>query len=582
MSAPSTTDTSRPLVKRRDVFFGLTILLAGLLFLVLGSMVTRKAAYGSLDGAQIALSIALVSLALVGTCWAFEKHTGFKKQIKSMTGAGGGDGEMGIPPQMMQGGMPPAEVAGNRDVVRLCMIVASISEFLVPEWDKFEFEEGELIGYGFRSLKPGFLATESSKNRVDAQLASSLGEGWGISYDSRHDTFIGSKKSTVPKMALPEMWNVIQSKEEAARRFNDFEVFIGVGEDGPISFKPKQIPHKMLVGATGGGKSVAARAEIIQFLAAGGYRLFACDGKSTDYSSFMRFPNVSAVSTSLHEHIILIHKVWMILQARRSSAAAKSKAGDMSWRESMTPILLIIDEWASVRSNMVATFKDLKLIDRDISELLKVGREFRVNVIIASQGTEAKTTPTDWFAQLPVVQSLGRPDNMTVNKAFPEDIQGEVRRLGGKISRKVPGRALVSVTNEDGNTYAALYQAYWSYSPAETITDNLPKEVRANWSRFKEQVVDRIPRMYPREWVKLEYPAPPEGKKDPFAEDRESGWVDITKFSVEELHKLRPVALEDPDTFAAIPENAIYDPLSDAYIGEAPLGASGESDIIDV
>lgn len=581
MSSPTLEDPTRPLVKKRDVSFGLIITLAGLVVLILGTTLTRKAAYGTLTTGQIVISVVSVFAAIVGTSWAADRWSKVKKQLAAAGGGSGEGGQEGLPPQMMQGGMPPQEASGNRDVIRLCMIVSDISDTIIPVWDEFEFEDGELTGYGFRSLKPGFLATESAKSRIDAQLSSTLGEGWAISYDSRTDAFSGTRKSDVPKLALPEMWKVVQSKEEAAASFDDFEVQVGIGANGPISFKPKSHPHRLESGSTGGGKSVATRAEIMQYLAAG-YRVFAMDGKGTDYSSFMRFQNVSAVSTTVYEHVIVLHKVWMILQHRRASAGAASKRGDTSWRETMTPVLLVMDEFASVRNNFRAVFSpaDQKLIDRDIADILKVGREFRVNVLLATQDLKANTVDSDWLDMFIAIHSLGRPAPMTVNKAFPEEIRGEVTRLGQRISRKVPGRALVAVTDENGSNSAELYQAFWSYSPAETISAKLPAEVRENWSAFKDRVADRIPRLYPREWVALEYPEPSE-KKDPYADVREDGWVDISKMNVTDLHKLKPVPLEDPETMQPIPENARFDPLSEEYIGEAPLNAGGDIVIID-
>src|SRR5699024_8639181 len=229
----------------------------------------------------------------------------------------------------------------------------------------------------------------------------------------------------------PEMWRVVNSPAEAAQFFNDFEIVIGIGANGPIKFKPKQMPHREMVGATGGGKSVAARAAIMQYLAAG-YRMYAVDGKGTDYAPFMDFPNVVAVSTNQAEHILVVHRVYNLLMQRRALASQMSKRGDNSWRESMTPVLLVLDEFASVRTNMKGSLspKENKLFERDIADILKVGREFRVNVLLATQDMKADTVPTDWLDQLIITQSLGQPAPMTINKAFPEQIQDEVRRLG--------------------------------------------------------------------------------------------------------------------------------------------------------
>lgn len=478
------------------------------------------------------------------------------------------------------GGGPRLDTS-NPSVIRLLRIAHGISDTLVPIPGEFAFEgddwaQGELLAYGLRSLQPGFFATEATKGRINDALATPFGEGWRIDFDSQRDQLVASRRSSVPTLVTPEMWPVVQSREEAARKFPKLSIAIGVGENGPIRIKPKDVPHREVVGATGGGKSVAVRAELMQYFAAG-YRVFAVDGKGTDYSPFMRFNNVSAVSSNLYEHVLVIHLVWLILKQRQRRGTEMSKRGDTSWRETMTPILLVLDEFASVRANMKALFKpkEIQLIERDMVDILKVGREFRVNVILATQDMKADTVPGDWLDMFKVVQALGKPGPMSVRKAFPEQIQGEVTRLGGTISPKTPGRALVTVANEAGKVSAQIYQSYWSYSPAETISDNLPPGVKPNWEQFKREVSDRIPRLYPRLWAVLEYPLPTDPtERDPYEEHRDDGWVDLAKMSVPDIHRLVPINLEDSATLEYIPANAIHDPLSESYVGAEPLGAS--------
>ena len=475
----------------------------------------------------------------------------------------------------------PGLDTSNPSVMRLLRIAHSISETLVPVVGEFAFEgddpaRGELTAYGLRSLQPGFFATEATKSRINDALATPFGDGWRIDFDSQLDTLVATRGAAVPSLVMPEMWPVVQTREEAARNFPRLSIAIGMGENGPIRIKPKDVPHREVVGATGGGKSVAVRAELMQYFAAG-YRVFAVDGKGTDYSPFMKFPNVSAVSSNLHEHVLVIHLVWLILKQRQRRGTEMSKRGDTSWRETMTPILLVLDEFASVRANMKALFKprEIQLIERDMVDLLKVGREFRVNAILATQDMKADTVPSDWLDMFKVVQSLGKPGPMVVRKAFPEQIQGEVARLGGTISPKTPGRALVTVADDSGRVSAQIYQSYWSYSPAETISDNLPPGVRPNWEQFKREVSDRIPRLYPRLWASLEYPMPVDpAEKDPYEESRDDGWVDLAKMAVADIHRLTPINLEDAATLNYIPANAANDPLSETYRGVEPMGGS--------
>lgn len=568
-----------PSPKPYRLYLAATVGLVGMGIVAAGSGITRSTAYGGLALSQMLITAAVLVVSVLGTMWAWGKYREAKNTYDTYDPERPEATEV---PQEMVGADMPKEARTNMAVARLCHIMFGIDQTVMPIWKDFEFDDDKnLVSYGFRSRTPGFYAKESTKNRVDEALTNSLGQGWAVTFDSQNDTVSATKKSALPRTVFPEMWKVVGSAKEAASFYPDFTVYIGVGENGPIGFKPKSVPHRELVGATGGGKSVAARAELAQYQAAG-FRIFAVDGKGTDYSPYVQSPNYSAISTTLADHVILIHKVWMILQARRAKAEQMSIQGDNSWRTSFTPVLLMLDEFASVRSNMKEKYssKELDSINRDIADLLKVGREFRVHVLLATQDMKAETVKTDWLDMLIVQQSLGRPGDMTIRKAFPSDIQGEVRRLGNKISRDTPGRALVSMTNADGQTTAQLYQAYFSYSPAEDISKAKGAQLE-NWREFKERVTDQVPRLYPREWVVLEYPEPDSGK-DPYKDYRDDGWVDVDKMTVQDLHKLKPVALDDPETLEPIPENAIYDRRSRSFIGRAPLGQEASAGVIDI
>ena len=460
------------------------------------------------------------------------------------------------------------------EIMRLCTLVASVAPTMVPDDAMRTFRKdkksGELTDFQFRSTKIGVLSTSAGlADKLISMIRSGLGDEWTVDIDTLHDTVTGSKKDSLPRLALPDMWPVAQTIEEAAGRYKDLTIKMGIGEDGPLSYAPKEVPHVEAVGATGGGKSVAVRSLIMQYMAAGS-RCFFLDGKGTDYASLATMPNVSAVSTDLGEHIGLIHVVYSLFKNRQRVAQDMAKRGDNSWRTTMYPILLVMDEWKTVRGAMTSKYKpaEMKLIDQEILTLLMVGREFRVHVILATQGMEAKTVPGDWLGAFKVVQSLGRPDRMTISKAFPEDAQREVTRKGQQISPKQRGRALVTVSDDDGAVVTKLYQSYWSYSPAEDMSAAPTAEVRQNWEMFKQMVVDRIPHLYERLWLDMVYP---EGTYDrPDSEDE--NYVDLSAIPPSSIQKMTPVIISDVmgQTLPGMEKN---DPRSMEYAGVEQLSA---------
>lgn len=565
--------------RRRDIWLAVAVCCTAVALAALVMTATATAYNGA--GVRWVLLVVVVA-GVMGFPSYWKPYLDAKKKADRLRNPEeSGEGDM-LPEQMM-GNSDLMKLAQNsNEVVRLCQIVARMGDYWMPDTSAFSFtDEGALEGYRFYSAVPGKMATESQKNQVADTLSAPLGDGWQFSYDSTDDSFSATKHDSLPSLVAPPARQVVTSAAQAAEMYDESEVHPGIGEEGEIAVRLKRYVHWFIPGGTGGGKSVLTRALMGERLALG-HRFFILDGKTTDYTPFTHTPNISAISTTPAEHVILIHKVAEILRHRQQVGKKASRTGDTSWRHTMTPITMIIDEWADARNTLSSKYsKELKAIDRDIETLLKVGREFRVHLLFSSQGTEAKTIPTDWFLQMKTVISAGPPSGMTINKAFPEDARGAVSRIGGQISPSTPGRAMVALTDPDsGKVKPYLFQSYYSYSPGDPL-EEAPGPIRPQWEQFKTQVYDRLPRLYPREWVKPEYPEPKEGK-DPYSEKRDDGWVDLEELTVADLHRLKPVALEDPENgFATIEENRQYDPLDPEYLGE-PLETEDDGAVIDI
>jgi hypothetical protein len=475
--------------------------------------------------------------------------------------------EFGAPDFLSEGGTLNGEAQRVLEVAR-----ATWPEELIPAWDKFELKDGVLVSYGFKATKPGFFTDDGVKTRVVNKLTNAVeaSQGsWAPDFDVKTDTLMVTQRSSFPPLVVPPSWPVVRDKEDAQDRYASFEYSIGIDKDGKqIKFSPgKAFPHMGMYGTTGGGKSVATRSILAQWQALGAM-IFAVDGKNTDYAAYMREQGYVAVSTNTQEHIVVVHMVRNILAHRQQAGSKLSKQGDTSWKRKLTPVLLVLDEFASVLNNLKSDYpKEFKRFIDDITYILKIGREMRVHLILATQGMYADGLPGDWLNNIAVHICMGKPDDMILRKAFPEEIRGEARLKGDTISKKTRGRGIVSITTEKG-TSVELFQSYYGYSPAEDMEAQTPY-VQSEWRSFKQQVSDRIPKLYARQWFVPEYPETDDGK-DPYeklrAESEENGGtVDLSKLTIEDLHKLKPIALENAS--GPIPGNVIYDPLMEEYIG---------------
>lgn len=568
----------RPPTWKRDTYRALTAAMIAVGFACIGMWWTATAQSTGTKSTAAFIGVLFVAAVMAAT------HLGAKAQEEqakhqAYTGQTG----ISVAQELQQEGYSPQALRNATFVALATAVLENVSRTIRPIERAFKMEDGAVVECGFTSSKEGELANAKTRLKLSQFLDSYLDGNWQFSRDGNQ--FYATQSSLIPPLALPDIWDVAHTRDEAIRWVDSHQLHLGVGETGPIGMKLPEYPHWFLTGATGGGKSVGMRALLMERLAYG-HRVFILDGKGTDYAPFMRYPNVSAVSTNIPEHVALIHKVATLLAARQAKSKQLAKRGDNSWRTSLTPVSFLVDEWAFVKEGLNNTFtpKEVRTIEGEIDGLLRVAREFRIYVMFASQDIRDKTVPRSWIPQFKTIVSYGRPDGVTIRNAFPEQARNDVTILGSSISPKQRGRALVAFTNDEGDVIPALFQSYFSFSPAQALTD-VPDAGRANWMMFKQTVVDQIPRLYPREWFKLEYPEPVDGK-DPYQKLRDNPGVNMEELSLEDLHRLEPVALETYDEAGQvipIVEHSIYDPLSDDYVGAVGVVQAGNlGSVIDI
>ncbi|SIL08520.1 hypothetical protein [Mycobacteroides abscessus] len=223
---------------------------------------------------------------------------------------------------------------------------------------------------------------------------------------------------------------------------------------------------------------------------------------------------------------------------------------------------------------------DAKAIESMVTEITALGRELRVHVMLISQDARDQSIPGVWNSNLPLTISLGKPSDMTMDKAFEESAVPKVRMVRESMDPKIKGRCLIaSVDPVTGAADATEYQGYLGYSPGESWDNaKLPPEAKQKWPQFKEQVSDRVPRMYSRQWFRIdeksELQQALEKKGEP---DR--GYIDFDMFTVEEIKRMERVPLDMRGADGVIvpdPAMAKYDPSSREYVCLPPPSSSGK------
>lgn len=483
----------------------------------------------------------------------------------------------------------------HEDIARLLKVAASqFPGKLVLDTDATELEDDgkggrKLVSWGFKCVEPGFLTDLRTHERLQKTFAKSVGGFWSFTSDPRNDTFGGSRKSSIPKLVFPPFWPVVSTVEEAKQNYTGWEFKVGVSARGEEGVCPEKMPHVMCIGETGSGKSVAVRAWLEQFRTAG-WQLILADGKGADYAGYFaphaednNLPVPGTVAVGLGAtargmpYVAAVVLAYQILQERQSGSMDAKIADPAGWNN-FIPVLLVMDEIKGMREKWRGSLSKAEsdLIESMVTEILALGRELRVHVLLVSQDARAVSIPNTWKSNVPMSICLGKPGDLTLKYGFPETVRHKVRLITDSMDPKGKGRCVIaSVDDKSGATDATEYQGYLGYSPGESWNNaKLPPQTKEHWPAFKTNVSDKVPRLYTRQWFMIEEKSEAQlAAESKGAPDR--GFIDFDLFTVEEIKGMDRVALDmrGPDgKIVPDPAMAKYDPSSAQYVCRPPAG----------
>lgn len=494
----------------------------------------------------------------------------------------------GLPPDLLQHG----EL--HPDIRRILDVAASkFPDKLRIDVGAVEFDDDSkggrrLVSWGFRCMESGFLTDTGTQQRLQTTFLKGIGGIWSFSFDPRADTFGASRKSSIPKLAFPPMWPVVSGADEAKQRYTGWEFKVGVGTEGEIGVCLEKMAHVKVIGETGSGKSVAVRSWLEQFRAMG-WMLLLADGKGADYAGYFApqsgdrgLPVPGTVAVGLGSsprgmsYVGAIVLAYQIMQERQLGSLEDKINNPESWN-AFVPVLLVMDEIKGMREKWKNNLgkDEAKAIESMITEITALGRELRVHVMLISQDARDQSIPGVWSSNLPLSISLGKPNDMTMNKAFEESVAPKVRMVRESMDPKIKGRCLIaSVDPVTGAADALEYQGYLGYSPGESWDNaKLPAQAKTEWPKFKSEVSDKVPRLYTRQWFRVEQKSEAqlaaESKGEP-----DKGYIDFDMFTVDEIKRMERVPLDKRGSDGKIVPNAemvTFDPLSRQYVCRPPV-----------
>ncbi|KMV17594.1 cell division protein FtsK [Mycolicibacterium conceptionense] len=501
-----------------------------------------------------------------------------------------GDVEPGMPADLYEQGRLHPQVRRLLDIA-----ATQFRDKLVLDPSSVEFDDDgkggrKLVAWQFHCAETGFLTTKGIQGALQSKFRRGLGGVWSFEFDELTDTFGATQKSAIPKLVFPPDWPVVANAEEARNKYVGWEFMLGVSAQGDVGVCPQKMPHIMCIGESGSGKSVSVRSWLEQFRAAG-WQLILADGKGADYAGYFApdpndhgLPVPGTVAVGLGPapkgmgYIAAIVLAFQIMQERQNGSMAAKIADPANWNN-FPPVLLVMDEIKAMREKWGSTLPkaDQEAVESMVTQILALGRELRVHVLLVSQDARATSIPNTWKSNVPMSICLGRPQELTLKYGFVDKVRPMVQQITDSMDPKIKGRCVVaSVDEKTGASTAIEYQGYLGYSPGESWDNvNLPPAASEHWPSFKKNVSDKVPRMYTRQWFRIENKS--EAQEAAEAKSgQDMGFIDFEMFTVNEIMQLPRVALDrrNEQTGEIVPDTSVseFDPASASYVCNAPEG----------
>lgn len=225
--------------------------------------------------------------------------------------------------------------------------------------------------------------------RVETVIGLKLGGRWRGNFEPTKD-----RVTLFPRPELPG--TVPHPGTKLWPQSNDKPfLYYGIDEDqNPRGWQlgAGALPHSLVVGPTGGGKTTVFRSLIVG-ATVNGIDCYSCDPKRVEISPFRSWPGMRVVASSALDMAELIERIHTLMEDRYTLIEANPGAEEM-----MRPVLFILDEWLILRRNLNRWWAQNKpkgtrgtthpALDM-VENMLALARTARIHLVIGVQRPDA-------------------------------------------------------------------------------------------------------------------------------------------------------------------------------------------------
>jgi hypothetical protein len=314
---------------------------------------------------------------------------------------------------------------------------------LISGWKQVYYPEETQIMYSVNRFK----ATEQGRqNAFQAAFDSSVTDknSWSYEWDTANNRVICTPIPFLPSNVsypFPDKhpWNEFP----LGKTFGDEEVVWDVAT----------LPHILVAGTTGSGKSVTQRTILLHAMQSPDWRVLLIDPKQVELSQYPGHPNVLKLATEIEEAFALIQQ----LEQEMMNRYARMKESGVNYFKSLATvppaILLMVDEvFALLEITAGASRTDPIIKEQNemkaamtllVGKIARLGRAAGIHMVLATQRPDAKVLPGEVKANLDARIAQGRMDKTPSFMTLDSDAATKIPAIKGRAVYRAGGDGVI-------------------------------------------------------------------------------------------------------------------------------------------
>jgi FtsK/SpoIIIE family len=270
---------------------------------------------------------------------------------------------------------------------------------------------------------------------------------------------------TFAKRKIPD---VCQYRDLIAKVNEPYSFVIGESMGGLLTRSIRNLPHMLIAGTTGGGKSVFIKQTLLGLLQTSPHiQMYLLDLKrGVEVKEFGQIPNVAVAKTE-KEAVKMLKAIKAEMERRFQYLESKGYKTIDPERDKLDLIIVGVDEASVLYTKTSSKSENKDLVDeaRELTDnLAKLARAAGIHLILATQKVTKETVDTK------VQENIGGRVCFRVNT-----LQGSLTVLGNKMALELPdhkGRAIWA----NGNDFVEVQAPFISDTDIETECQLLKHE----------------------------------------------------------------------------------------------------------